>query len=234
MHLRQLGRVRGSAFYGNTFEARDSTTRAHRLMTDTVSALRTGEADRYFRERSQCWAARTSLSPEAEDGRLRFVARTAGRTSFRVRAEDLAAANQFEFVGNASTTMIVNVSGRTATIYGKHLILSGLNAGQILFNFYEAETLELGASGTGDFGMVGVPATILAPHAHVRFENGLLTGQLISGALSGGLERVPGGQVNESYFRGWTDECGCDEPRSVPPGGTMTHIIVPWPFETSG
>lgn len=205
--LNNLGVLPGPAFYGHAVNLTNSRARALKTTTGNVAFVQAGGVERFFLEESRRFGARAGQAPEGGPARLRFTARSPRLNTFEVGADTLASATQLEFVGDREATVVVNVRGRAAAIEGKHVELSGgLNAARILFNFPEAETLALGTTGVGDFGLVGLPASVLAPRARTRFENGLMTGQLIVRTLEGSN---PGGQVNAGHFDGW-GLCGCE------------------------
>ena len=204
--LRDVGRVT-VAYHGGDLRLTNSRTRGVKSVTGNVAFVQAGGVDRYFLERSRCFASRAGEPPFVEGALMRFAARPRGLTIFYVGADQLAAAGELEFAGERGSLIVVNVRGRAASVWGKHVVLRGVGPGQVLLHFVDAETLTLGATGIGDFGLVGLPASVLAPRARVSFENGLLTGQLVAGALEGGLAAKPGGQVNASYFAGWAACC---------------------------
>lgn len=105
-------------------------------------------------------------------------------------ASDIAASiwkNGFSVLSDGAP-IVVNVPGQSHTITNFAFFLAGLTADDILFNFFEATSLTLGAadnsSGIGFFGH------ILAPLADVAFYNGVLNGNLFARSLTGN------GQIN--------------------------------------
>jgi choice-of-anchor A domain-containing protein len=80
--------------------------------------------------------------------------------------------------GQAGSTVIVNVTGDSASFQNMQVALQGgITASHILWNFVDATSLRLSG--------VGWAGTILAPHAAVAFDNGQLNGALIASTLKG-------------------------------------------------
>lgn len=138
--------------------------------------------------------------------RLHFVSRLPVAI-FEISAQDLRRASVLAFAGSPETLYVVNVRGQDARFEGKDVtLLDGIRPKQVLFNFPEAETLKISASGSAKYG---IPGALLAPKAATEFFNGRITGSLYVGDLRGN------GQVNPSKFQ-WArllDFLGADDSR---------------------
>lgn len=93
--------------------------------------------------------------------------------------------NTFNISGSADSTVVFNVSG-TAYIHQvwagmNENQLSGVTAEQILFNFYDASSVNLGT-------LSGILGSILAPNATVLTGYGSIRGQLIAQGFVGNSE----------------------------------------------
>ncbi|HEY9849636.1 MAG TPA: choice-of-anchor A family protein [Leptolyngbyaceae cyanobacterium] len=103
---------------------------------------------------------------------------------FNLSASDLASANSFNINVANGSTVVVNVSGATASMqyFGFNINGSPENAQRqkVLYNFYEATNL----NATG----IGIQGSILAPLAAVNFNNGQINGHLIAASLTGNGE----------------------------------------------
>ncbi len=96
---------------------------------------------------------------------------------FHLDAALLDQANYMNIVVPTGSTVLFNVYGDVAGLTS--MGFNGLsNYANVLFNFVDATTLNLNG--------VGVPGTILAPHATVNFENGDIKGTLIAKHLKAG------------------------------------------------
>ena len=84
----------------------------------------------------------------------------------------------------AKSTVLINVSGLTATQPNVGYNYTGTDAAHVLFNYYQASTLRLN-SGQG---------SVLAPFADITFPYGAVNGTVIGNSFTGN------GQVNLAGF----------------------------------
>jgi len=77
----------------------------------------------------------------------------------------------------ADDKAIVNVSGKTLDFGAMGWNITNGNVNNILFNFYEADTLSI--------SNVGISGSILAPHAAMSFNSGQITGTVIAASIEG-------------------------------------------------
>jgi len=84
----------------------------------------------------------------------------------------------------AGSTVLINVSGTSATMPNVGYNYTGTDANHVIFNFYQASTLTVGA-GQG---------SILAPLANIKFQSGAVNGTVIGNAFTGN------GQINQAPF----------------------------------
>ncbi len=139
---------------------------------------------------------------------------------FDFTGSDLANLASLSFTGDASATYIINVEGSDIS-FGlvDHLIGGFFFNGEqmsvdthddissrILFNFFEANTLDIYGSVFG---------TILAPYADVYYVNGAINGSVYAGSLSGD------GQINAISFNGE----GVTPPSQVPVPATWLLML---------
>jgi choice-of-anchor A domain-containing protein len=96
---------------------------------------------------------------------------------FDLTAAQLATAASLTINVPNGATVLVNVSGTTATLKNFGINLNGADAGGVLFNFTQATTVTLSG--------IGFRGSILAPHATVNFNNGNLTGVLVARSFCG-------------------------------------------------
>jgi choice-of-anchor A domain-containing protein len=96
---------------------------------------------------------------------------------FTVTPQQLANAKSIKIIVPFGSTVLINVLGTEASIKDLGLSLRGTDASHILWNFPEAN--ELNVSG------VGLKGSVLAPAAHLDFNNGQITGTVISRSMAG-------------------------------------------------
>ncbi len=109
---------------------------------------------------------------------------------YTMSASQLASAGTLDFQGEPGQVIVVNVTGSSASILQKKIQMSSdMQMGQIVFNFPQATTLNIGNSGGEG---INIPMTILAPRANVKFQNATINGGLYVGSLDDNH-----GQVNQ-------------------------------------
>jgi choice-of-anchor A domain-containing protein len=78
----------------------------------------------------------------------------------------------------AGSTVIVNISGTTANFkFAGYSLSGGINASNVLLNFSQATTINLNG--------VGIEGSILAPKAHLNFDNGQIRGTVVACSMCG-------------------------------------------------
>ena len=108
----------------------------------------------------------------------------------------LSSANAFSIQVPDESTVLVNISGTDVTMANMGFdVQGGLCRGEegdmchnVLYNFYEAETLTVSG--------IGVQGSVLAPHADLVFTGGNIDGQVIVNNLTGD------GEFHPYYFTG--------------------------------
>lgn len=128
-----------------------------------------------------------------------------GMNVFSVKGTDLRDVWQIELNIPSHSTAIINVSGESISLDKMNIKLNGTDPHKVLWNFYEAESLNIRYSGSSEIYHgrgVGMPGTFMAPYAHVTFQESLITGSLLVKSLSGVEPQLSGGQVNDALFNG--------------------------------
>jgi len=95
---------------------------------------------------------------------------------FSISGNDLSVANNVEVKTPAGAVAIINVSGNKV-VWSGGLSLIGTDKHNVIFNFYEADSIKL--------QWIGIQGSILAPKAHVNFVSGVQDGQMICKSLEG-------------------------------------------------
>lgn len=97
-------------------------------------------------------------------------------------AKDLANNNPVKLAALPDQYLVIEVSGKVIDLTKKGLLLSGpLKSNQIIWNFFEAESVTISETGTKN----GIPGIILAPMATVYFTNGTIHGGLYAKKMVG-------------------------------------------------
>lgn len=96
---------------------------------------------------------------------------------FTVTPAQLAAAKTVCLIIPFAATALINVPGDQASIRDLGLKLRGADAGRVLWNFYEADQLTVSG--------VGLKGSVLAPSAHLDFNNGTITGTVVTRSMAG-------------------------------------------------
>lgn len=104
-------------------------------------------------------------------------------------------------VGSASKVVIFNVEGNYLDAKRFHINTRSLDPSNVLWNFYEASSVELAYTGNAQYGL---PGSVLAPLAGLDFYEALITGQVfVKNLLKSNAVARNSGQVNASYFSQW-------------------------------
>jgi choice-of-anchor A domain-containing protein len=96
---------------------------------------------------------------------------------FTVTAAQLAAAKTICLIVPFGATVLINVPDPAASIQNLGFKLRGADAGHILWNFPNATQLTVSG--------VGLKGSVLAPMAHLDFNNGTITGAVIADTMAG-------------------------------------------------
>jgi choice-of-anchor A domain-containing protein len=96
---------------------------------------------------------------------------------FTVTSDQLAAAKTICLIIPFGATALINVPGEQTSIENLGLKLRGADAGHILWNFPDANQLTVSG--------VGLKGSVLAPSAHLDFNNGTIAGTVIANSMAG-------------------------------------------------
>jgi len=114
---------------------------------------------------------------------------------FDVDGADIEAASTLNIDVPNGSLVIINVSGETVDVE-KMGLEKGLNPSYVLYNFYEATSLSITD--------VGVKGSLLAPHAHINFNNGHIDGTMVAASIEGY------GEYHDFQFEGCIEEPDTD------------------------
>ncbi|QDU60579.1 Exoglucanase A precursor [Planctomycetes bacterium Pan216] len=110
-------------------------------------------------------------------GTLRLDGADADLNIFHLTAADLEAANTIVINAPAGASVVVNVSGQSVNISNLGMSINGTTREFVLFNLYEATTLEMSG--------ISFQGSMLAVDAVVTFDNGNLEGALVAQSIYG-------------------------------------------------
>lgn len=119
---------------------------------------------------------------------------TTGLNVFDIDGSQFTDTNTFTLNLQPGATALINISGTNGLFYNAGMTINGGNSSNVLFNFYEATSL--------NFYGAGISGSVLAPlAAYTPTGYGVINGQVIvnsfSGSYSGGAT-----QVNKVLFAG--------------------------------
>lgn len=121
-------------------------------------------------------------------GNLVFTGTDGALNTFTIKAADFQSASSMSINAPTGSTVVINVAGDLINFQNLGLSVKGTDKSNVLFNFYEATSLNLAG--------LTVLGSVLAPDAAVKFSNGTIQGTLISDSLTGG------GTFEYSAFKG--------------------------------
>jgi choice-of-anchor A domain-containing protein len=184
------GTVYGNVTLGGTKTTGNPLTVTGSITSNTAvlpSVSLPGIGD-YLRQTSQALGALPNnnvVVDQYHNGGL-SVALNPGVNVVSLSSSDLHNAWGFTVTGSSNATLVVNVTDANVTFDSTNWTYNGgVDAGQVLLNMANAETLALSG---------GNSVNLLAPNAATHFSSGVLTGNLIVGSLTGS------GQVNAGFF----------------------------------
>lgn len=177
------GTINGKITYANNY------SNAHTTVSGTVTKgavtvpIDFAAARTYYTDLSTNLASlATTGSTSQAYGNLRLTGSGAGLEVFSLTTAQLASTNYFEFSSGfaSNATILVNVSGTSASASNFGFNLGSANRQRILFNFDEANAVNL--------ANIGWEGSVLAPKATVTANNGQFNGNLIAKNMNGSME----------------------------------------------
>lgn len=114
-------------------------------------------------------------------GTLNLTGSATGLNIFTVDGSDITNTNTVNISVNSGSTVLINVTGSGQTFQNGQVVLSGVDAAHVFYNFSDATSLTL----AGSKNPLG---TIFAPFANVTGGFGALDGQLIAQSFNGNIE----------------------------------------------
>lgn len=130
-----------------------------------------------------------TTSFNSSGGTLTFTGSASGLNVFTVSGSTLTSSNTIDISAPKGSTVLINVTGASATFRNGSVVETGVSDASVLFNFITASSVDLA-------GSKDPMGSILAPDAGVTGSYGAMDGQLIAGSYSGNT------QFNDVAFTG--------------------------------
>ncbi|HSD83337.1 MAG TPA: VWA domain-containing protein, partial [Anaerolineae bacterium] len=188
------GRVHGNALYGSAATVSQNTGFDGVLRRSVPVPLDFAAAGQELLARSDNYANLTvNGDTSVQDwggptAQIIFSGSDPDLNVFRVSGADMNRAYGVFISAPAGSTVLINIDGTTDRLMNFGFFLWGVNRQHVLYNFYQAQTLEL--------SQIGIQGSILAPRANITFNLGALWGQLI------GKSFVGAGELDDARFTG--------------------------------
>lgn len=181
----------GQVYSGNAVVGGTATLDQNVNIKDGVLIQGQGVPVDFAAERAYLESLSENLSLQAQTGTVKYEwgnlhlkgDQTSNFQVFNLDGDQLLSSNWFNFDVTSipqDATVVFNISGGTAGLKGGLQNLASINS-KVLFNFYEATTLQL--------SNVGVEGSILAPFAHVENPTGQINGTIIAKSWNGMMEQ---------------------------------------------
>lgn len=119
---------------------------------------------------------------------------------FNVSSSDLSNASNIQFNVPSSSTVLINVTGNTVNLQNVGFDMNGVLPSNVLFNMPNVTNLNMSG--------LSMRGSLLAPLAHVNFNNAVMQGNIAANTLDGNAQ-FNTGQFNTAPFTGCI---GGDEP----------------------
>lgn len=135
---------------------------------------------------------------------------------FNVNADFFSGGDNWMLSGlSAGQTLIFNISGKQGGFNGGNIGFEPLSGYNVLFNFYEAETVNV----------KGIIGSVLAPYATVENGWGVINGQVVADTWNSSV------QVNSNHYFKPVDVAGFElvkntPPVEVPEPGTLALMLA--------
>jgi choice-of-anchor A domain-containing protein len=134
-------------------------------------------ASSYLTTASTYWGGLAPNSTVTNLGVLQLSGSDPGVNIFRITAAALASAAGIVVTAPSGSTVLVNVDGTSVQFQNMGVTINGTTRQNVLFNFYQANSLTIQG--------VSVEGSVLAPFAALDFNNGMVSGNVIAGSVSG-------------------------------------------------
>jgi choice-of-anchor A domain-containing protein len=121
-------------------------------------------------------------------GSLSFNGSSSSLNVFSTQGSVIDSAHNFQVYAPAGSTVLINIAGQSVTWDNMSVGLNGVENYNVIYNFYEATSLNMSG--------IGINGSVLAPKADVIFNNGQFNGTLVAKSLAGN------GEFHHTGFQG--------------------------------
>jgi len=209
-----VGSNQAGSIYTNNTPSLTSFTATGGVHPQTVVSSFSADQTQYTNLSTALGAQTTNGSTTTAAGNtLDFTGTSTGLNVFSVAGSQLTGSNTINISAPTGSTVLINVTGTSATFQNGNVNESGVSASSVIYNFYQATSVNLAGSKNPE-------GSILAPLAGVTGGFGAMNGQLITDSYSGNT------QFNATAFMGTLPT-----PVPLPPAlwllglGSMTLLI---------
>jgi choice-of-anchor A domain-containing protein len=211
------GTVGGSVDYGSSYSNSNTGVSGTTSHSPVASPVNFGTTNQQLLNTSNAWGNLAATgSTSVSYSTLTLTGNSDSLNIFDVTSSELSSATDFVVNAPNGSTVIVNISGTSAT-WGGGLNLNGVGNNEVIYNFYQATTLNLQG--------IGIEGSVLAPLAAVDFSSGQINGGLIAGSLSGQGQENNGVAGDAALFTGSVPSGSLGVP-AVPEGSGSAAMLI--------
>jgi len=164
----------GSVIHGGTYTGNVNVQNGTNVQGDLIDF---SAAETELRNLSSALSGISATGTTSNSGDLSFNGSSSGLNVFSTQTSAIDAAYNFQVYAPAGSTVLINVAGQSVTWDNMSVGLNGVQNYNVIYNFFEATTLNLSS--------IGINGSILAPKADVTFNNGQFNGILVAKSLNG-------------------------------------------------
>jgi choice-of-anchor A domain-containing protein len=177
-----VGSNQAGTIYTNTAPSLTSFTATGGVKAQTLISSFSADATQYTNLASNLGTLTANGTTSSGSGNtLSFTGTVAGLNVFKVSGTQLANSQTINISAPTGSTVLIDVSGTSATFQNGSVNESGVGAASVFFNLYQATSVSL-------VGSKDPEGSILAPLAGVTGGFGAMHGQLIAGSYTGNTQ----------------------------------------------
>lgn len=177
------GQVTGGVTYGTTYSNPTTTIQGGVSKGTTTLPVNFSSAATYLNNTSQSYsqiAANGTTTNSYGSLTLNAGSKASALDVFTLSGSQLSSANGLTINADPNATVLINIDGSADQFQNMGITINGTDNQHVLYNFYQASSLNLSG--------ISVQGTILAPGAATNFANGNINGSLLVNSVTGGGE----------------------------------------------
>lgn len=185
------GQITGNVSYGTSYTNPTTTVQGSVSHGTTTLPINFSSAATYLNDTSLAYSKIAATGSTVNSyGSITLNSGNTGKALnvFNVSGAMLGSANGLTINADPNATVLINIDGTADQMQNFGININGTDKQHVLYNFYQASSLNLSG--------IGVEGTILAPSAATNFSNGHINGSLLVNSLSGG------GEGHDYLFKG--------------------------------